>query len=78
MEKRLHEVSTRRCTRIDCAVRWVRTKIREPPSFHGLNELEEFLTKYQEEVFENQRLLPLDIALKESPGRWRGIVGSPT
>jgi hypothetical protein len=42
----LHEVSTRRCTRIDCAVRWVGIEIREPPSFHGLNDLEEFLKKY--------------------------------
>jgi hypothetical protein len=36
----LHEVSTRRCTRIDFAVRWVGTKIMEPPTFHGLNDLE--------------------------------------
>jgi hypothetical protein len=39
-QQRLHEVSTRRCARIDCAVRWVGTKIREPPSFHGVNDLE--------------------------------------
>jgi hypothetical protein len=41
------------CTRIDCAIRWVGTKIREPPIFHGLNDLEEFLKKYEEEVLEN-------------------------
>jgi hypothetical protein len=35
----LHEVSTRRCIIIDRAVRWVGTEIREPPIFHGLNEL---------------------------------------
>jgi hypothetical protein len=40
----LHEVSTRRCARIDCAVRWVGTKMREPPGFHGINNLEELLT----------------------------------
>jgi hypothetical protein len=34
-QHRLHEVSTRRCTRIDHAIRWVGTKIREPPNFHG-------------------------------------------
>jgi hypothetical protein len=49
-QQRLHEVSTRRCARIDYAVRWVGTKIREPPSFHGVNDLEEFLKKYEEEV----------------------------
>jgi hypothetical protein len=71
-QQRLHEVSTRRCTRIDRAVRWVGTKIREPPSFHGVNDLEEFLTRYEDEVLENQRLLSLDIALKETPARWWG------
>jgi hypothetical protein len=43
-QQRLQEVSTRRCARIDHIVRWVGTKIREPPSFHGVNELESFLT----------------------------------
>jgi hypothetical protein len=62
-------VSTRRCIRIDRALRWVGTKIREPPSFHGLNDLEEFLTRYEDEALENQRLLALDITLKETPAR---------
>jgi hypothetical protein len=37
-----------------------------------LNDLEEFLTKYEEEVLENQRFLALDISLKETPGIWWG------
>jgi hypothetical protein len=49
-QQRLHEVSTRRCIRIDYTVRWVGTKIGEPISFHGLNDLEEFLKIYEEEV----------------------------
>jgi hypothetical protein len=65
-------VSIRRCARIDCAVRWVGTEIREPPIFHGVNCLEEFLTRYEEEVLENQILLALDIALKETLVRWWG------
>ena len=52
-QQRLHEVSTRRCARIERAVRWVGTKIREPPSFYGINDLEEFLTRYKDEVLEN-------------------------
>jgi hypothetical protein len=52
-QHKLHEVSTRRCTRIDRAVRWVGTKIREPPIFHGVNDLEEFLTRYEDEVLED-------------------------
>jgi hypothetical protein len=50
----------------------VGTEIREPPSFHGINDLEEFLTRYEDEVLENHRLLSLDIALKETPTRWWG------
>jgi hypothetical protein len=71
-QQRLHEVSTRRCARIECVVRWVGTKIREPPSFHDINDLEDFLIRYEDEVLENQRLLALDIALKETPTRWWG------
>jgi hypothetical protein len=50
----------------------VGTEIREPPSFHGINDLEEFITRYEDEVLENQRFLSLDIALKETPARWWG------
>jgi hypothetical protein len=28
--------------------RWVGIEIGEPPKFHGVNELEEFLKKYEE------------------------------
>jgi hypothetical protein len=38
-----------------------------------LNDLEEFLTNYEEEVLENQRLLALDISLKETPKIWWGV-----
>jgi hypothetical protein len=69
---RLHEVSTRICARIDCAVRWIGTKIKEPPSFHGINYLETFLTQYEEKLLDNQILLALDLALKATPTRWWG------
>jgi hypothetical protein len=62
----------RRCIRIDCAVRWIGIEITQPPSFHGLNDLETFLTQYEDEVLENQRLLALDLALKATPARWWG------
>jgi hypothetical protein len=39
----LHEVSMRRCARIDYVVRWVGMEIREPSSFHGINDLEKSL-----------------------------------
>jgi hypothetical protein len=44
----------------------------EPPTFQGLNDLEEFLKNYEEEILENQRLLVMDIALKETPAIWWG------
>jgi hypothetical protein len=71
-QQRLHKVSTRRCTRIDCTVRWVGIEIREPPTFHLVNDIEAFLTQYKDELLENQRLLALDIALKATPARWWG------
>jgi hypothetical protein len=52
------------------ALRWDGTEVREPPSFYGQNDLEEFLTKFELEVLESQRLLVLDIPLKETPARW--------
>jgi hypothetical protein len=50
----------------------VGTKIKEPPTFHGLNDLEELLKNYEEEVLENHRFLSLDITIKETPTRWWG------
>jgi hypothetical protein len=52
-KQRLHEVSMRRCARIDRVVRWVGMEIREPPSFHKVNDLEVSLSQYEEEVLEN-------------------------
>jgi hypothetical protein len=62
----------RRCERIDHAVRWVGTQIREPPSFHGINDLETFFIQYEDEVLENQLLLALELALMATPKRWWG------
>jgi hypothetical protein len=50
----------------------VGTKIREPPKFHGVNDLEEFLIIYEDEVLENQRILSLDITLNATSARWWG------
>jgi hypothetical protein len=71
-QQRLHEVSMRRCARIDHAVRWIGIEIGEPPSFHGLNHLENFLTQYEDEVLGNQRLLAMDLSLKATPARCWG------
>jgi hypothetical protein len=49
------------------ALIWVGIEVREPPNFYGLNELEEFLMKFELEVVENQRLSVLYISLKATP-----------
>jgi hypothetical protein len=72
-QQRLHEVSTRRCTRIDLTIRWVGKEIRKPPNLHGVNDLESFLTQYEYEVLKNHRILALDITLKATPVRWWGV-----
>jgi hypothetical protein len=53
-------------------VRWIGSEIREPPSFYGLVDLEEFLMKFELEVIENQRLPLLDIYLKYTPSHCCG------
>jgi hypothetical protein len=60
-KQRLHELSTRRCARMMHVLRWIGTEVREPPTFYGQNDLEEFLMKFELEVVENQILPVLDI-----------------
>jgi hypothetical protein len=55
-----------------CALRWVGTEVREPPTFYGLNDLEEFLMKFEVYIMENQILPVLYISLKDTPARWWG------
>jgi hypothetical protein len=45
-QQQLHELSTRRCARMTCALRWIDSKVREPPTFYGMNDLEEFLMNF--------------------------------
>jgi hypothetical protein len=47
---------------------WYRGK--KPPTFYGLNDLEEFIMKYEVKVMENHILPSLDIALKSTPAIW--------
>jgi hypothetical protein len=48
------------------ALRWLGIKVREPPTFYGLNDLEEFLRMFEVEVLENHIFPALNIALKET------------
>jgi hypothetical protein len=54
------------------ALRWIGSEVREPPNFYGLDDLEEFLIKFELEVVESQRLPVLYIALKGTLSCWWG------
>jgi hypothetical protein len=63
-KQRFHELSTRICVKMTCTLRWFSIEVREPPTFYGLNDLEELLMKCEVEVLENHRLPTLDISFK--------------
>jgi len=54
------------------AVRWICTKVRNLPTFDGLNHLETFLAEFERIVLVQQRMLALDKALKETLAIWWG------
>jgi hypothetical protein len=71
-QQRLHELSTRRCARMTCVLRWIGSEVRETPTFYGLNDLKECFVKFELEVVQSQRLPVLDYALKYTPAHWWG------
>jgi hypothetical protein len=71
-QNRMYEVSTRQCVRLTKSVHWIGTKISNIPTFDGLNHLETFLVEFEKIVPVQQRMFPLDEALKAKPARWWG------
>ena len=71
-KQRLHELSTIRCARMVWALRWIGLEVREPPTFYGMNDLEEVLMKFEFEIVESQRSPVLYISLKATPTHWWG------
>ena len=69
-QNRLHEVSLRKCGLIAQSLRHVATETIELPIYEGLLGLSEFFQEFEEKVFEPQRILALDVALKATPTRW--------
>jgi hypothetical protein len=55
-----------------CVLIWIGSEVREPPNFYGMDDLEEFLMKFELELVESQRLPVLDITLKSTPTIWWG------
>jgi hypothetical protein len=68
----MYEFSTRRCARMNRAVHWIDTEVRNLPTFDRLNHLETFLYEFEKIVLVQQRMLALDEALKATPTRWWG------
>jgi hypothetical protein len=68
----MHEVSTRRCTRITREVHCIGTTMSNLPIFHGLNLLENFLSEFETTVPTQQRLLEMDEAMKSTLAIWWG------
>jgi hypothetical protein len=64
-KQRLHEVSTRKCARITCTLRWIGTEIVEPPRYDGLTYVVYFIKEFELQISDQQRLLALDVALKK-------------
>jgi len=69
-QQRPHEVSMRRCARITKSLCWIGTKICKLPHYDGLTDATTFFFKFQDIVVEQQRLLALDVSLKETYARW--------
>jgi hypothetical protein len=69
-QQRLHEVLKRKCARISCALRWIGTKIVKPPRYDGSTKVVYFIKEFELQISHQQRLLYLDVVLKETPMRW--------
>jgi hypothetical protein len=52
------------------ALRWIGSEVREPPTFYGMDDLEDILMKFELEEVEIQILPVLYIVLKDTPTRW--------
>ena len=66
----LHEVSFRKCGLITQSLWHVATETVELPIYEGLPILFEFFQEFEGKVFEPQRILALDVALKATLSRW--------
>ena len=69
-QNQLHEVSFRKCGLVTQSLRHVETEVIELLIYEGLPDLSGFLKKIEEKVFEPQRFLALEEALKAPPTHW--------
>jgi hypothetical protein len=49
---------------------WIKTEVRDTPKFEGLTEIISFVNGFELNIPKQQRLLSLDVALRENPSIW--------
>jgi hypothetical protein len=69
-KQRMDEVSTRRCARITQTLRSIGIDLCDPSGYDGLTNIRLFVKEFELQVPKQQRLLALDVVLKETPSRW--------
>lgn len=65
-------MSTRRCARMTKLLRCISYEVCNLSYYDGLGDINNFLEDYEEQVPECQRLLAMDIALRDTLVRWWG------
>jgi hypothetical protein len=66
----MHGVSTRQCAHLTQSLRWIGTKLCDPPRYDGLTDISLFVKEFELQVPEQKMLLALDVVLKATPTRW--------
>ena len=52
------------------SLRWISANVRDIPSFDGLEDVNEFLQQFEQEIPHEQRMEAIDLAVKATPARW--------
>ena len=52
------------------SLRWIGTKTNEIPPFHGLTNIQDFLTQFEQQIPHEQRIAAMDLAVQATPARW--------
>ena len=69
-KNRLYEVSARRCAFMSKSLRWIGTEITEIPSYHGLTDIQDLLTQFEQQIPYEQRIAAMNLAVQATPARW--------
>lgn len=66
-KNRVHEVTTLNCNMMVRSLWYVTTEVRELPTYDGLTVVDEFLSKFESAVREQQQFIMLKWALHATP-----------